>query len=475
MAAKLQCEICGGKLVGKPGGVFECENCGTEFSTEWAQTKIHEITGKVQIEGTVEVTGKVQVEGGTVQVDASAQKNALLKRVYMFLEDGAWKSANEYCEKLLDYDPENAEAYLTKLMAELRLSQRGLLAYHDQPLDGNINYRKAMRYADDPLKEELEGYNQRIHSRIIQHHQELARIRNINRHVKGLISAGSLNTVCVDTRGNACAIGDHSSGRCDVSNWQSIIAVSAGINHTVGVRTDGTVVSTPLRRGKDFGQCAVNTWRNIISASASLNNTVGLQIDGTVVALGDNSHGQCNVSQWNDVIEISSAVLTTIGLKADGTVVIAGESGYRRNNVSEWEDIVSISAGSDHILGLRSDGTVVAVGSNASGQCEVSSWRNIVAISAGTFHTVGLCADGTVVSTAFKGKSGDDFGQCNVGTWRNVVAISAGRRHTVGLCTDGTVISTRLIGDQSKNYGQCDVFGLKLFDDGELLLKDRER
>jgi hypothetical protein len=26
--AALQCEICGGKLMGKPGGVFECDFCG---------------------------------------------------------------------------------------------------------------------------------------------------------------------------------------------------------------------------------------------------------------------------------------------------------------------------------------------------------------------------------------------------------------------------------------------------------------
>ena len=50
MAAKLQCEICGGKLVGKPGGIFECENCGTEYSTAWAKEKIQEITGKVQVD-----------------------------------------------------------------------------------------------------------------------------------------------------------------------------------------------------------------------------------------------------------------------------------------------------------------------------------------------------------------------------------------------------------------------------------------
>ena len=31
-------------------------------------------------------------------------------------------SANEYCEKVLDMDPENGEAYFYKLMADLNVS-----------------------------------------------------------------------------------------------------------------------------------------------------------------------------------------------------------------------------------------------------------------------------------------------------------------------------------------------------------------
>ena len=60
--AALQCEICGGKLVGKPGGLFECEYCGMEYNTDWAKAKIQEIKGTVQVEGTVQVTGTVKVD-----------------------------------------------------------------------------------------------------------------------------------------------------------------------------------------------------------------------------------------------------------------------------------------------------------------------------------------------------------------------------------------------------------------------------
>lgn len=121
MATKLQCEICGGKLVGMPGGIFECENCGTEYSTAWAKEKIQEITGKVQIEGTVEVTGKVQVEGGTVQVDTSANKEALLKRAFLLLQDEDWNKAEALLEQVLSIDPECADAYLGLVLMDSHL------------------------------------------------------------------------------------------------------------------------------------------------------------------------------------------------------------------------------------------------------------------------------------------------------------------------------------------------------------------
>ena len=104
MATKLQCEICGGKLVGKPGGIFECENCGTEYSTEWAKAKIQEITGTVKVEGTVEVTGKVQIDG-PVKVEGGVNRDSLLKRVEISLNDKEWQEAKNLCEQVLSIDP----------------------------------------------------------------------------------------------------------------------------------------------------------------------------------------------------------------------------------------------------------------------------------------------------------------------------------------------------------------------------------
>lgn len=90
---------------------------------------------------------------------------SLLKRVFLFLEDGDWNSANEYCEKVLDIDPENAQAYLGKLLVELRVKNQVELANRAKPFDNNKSYQKAVRFADEKLKKTLTGYINHINTR----------------------------------------------------------------------------------------------------------------------------------------------------------------------------------------------------------------------------------------------------------------------------------------------------------------------
>ena len=62
-----------------------------------------------------------------ILMENNSNIETLLKRVDIFLEDGNWVAANEYCEKILDIDPENADAYLGKLMTELNVHNREAL------------------------------------------------------------------------------------------------------------------------------------------------------------------------------------------------------------------------------------------------------------------------------------------------------------------------------------------------------------
>ncbi len=104
------------------------------------------------------VSKKSSVKETVVINNSNASVEPILKRAFMFLEDKDWNSANEYCEKVLDQDPENAMAYLGKLMVELKVSKKENLADCKHEFNNNINYEKVIRFADKKLADELAGY-----------------------------------------------------------------------------------------------------------------------------------------------------------------------------------------------------------------------------------------------------------------------------------------------------------------------------
>ena len=459
MAAKLQCEICGGKLVGKPGGIFECDSCGTEYSTAWAKEKIQEIQGTVKVEGTVEVKGSVQVEG-------SANVQSLIKRGNLALEDRKYDEAEKCFNDVLNADPENAEAYLGLAMAKLKCyskydfidvySRRNYVGYVESELN------RASQFGDEELKEwirELEEKRAAAQAEIEkkkaeekaekerkeakEKEKEQAKLNKLKEKRKqiapyqGLIAAGGFHTVGVKEDGRVIAIGDNGRGQCKVSDWNDITAVAAAggaLGYTVGLKSDRNAVAVGFAKK---GQCDVSSWRDIIAVSAGWDHTVGLKANRTVVAVGDNENGKCDVSGWNNIVAVDAGFLCTVGVKSNGDVVFAGAEGSKMRHAAYWSDIVAISAGQFHIVGLKSDGTVETAGSNSHCQCDVYDWEDIVAVAAGNDHTIGLKADGTVVATG-----NNEYDQCDVLDWKDIIAISTNGNHTLGLRADGTVIST---------------------------------
>lgn len=101
---------------------------------------------------------KATVKETIVATAAAINVAPLLKRAFMFLEDGDFDRADEFCEQVLNQDPENAQAYLGKLMVELRVKRQTDLANCAEPFDSNKNYEKAVRFADAKLASELRGY-----------------------------------------------------------------------------------------------------------------------------------------------------------------------------------------------------------------------------------------------------------------------------------------------------------------------------
>ena len=74
-------------------------------------------------------------------------------------------------------------------------------------------------------------------------------------------------------------------------------------------------------------------------------HTVGLKSDGTVVAVGDNSYGQLDVGSWSNIVQVAAGDVHTVGLKSDGTVVAVGWNDYGQLDVGSWSGIVQVAAG----------------------------------------------------------------------------------------------------------------------------------
>ncbi len=110
------------------------------------------------IKKVIKKQGTEAPQGPKAEVKTAAPTTAtvniapLLKRAFMFLEDGDWSAADEYCEKVLDQDPENAQAYLGKLMAELKVRTQEELKDCKNPFDNSKNFDKAVRFGDEKLK-----------------------------------------------------------------------------------------------------------------------------------------------------------------------------------------------------------------------------------------------------------------------------------------------------------------------------------
>jgi len=125
----------------------------------------------------------------TVVSSTNTNVAPLLKRAFMFLEDGEWGRADDFCEQVLNQDPENAQAYLGKLMAELRVKKQDRLKDQAEPFDNRNNYQKAIRFADEKLKATITGYIEYINTR-----NENARLDAIYTRAKKAMSEANIES-----------------------------------------------------------------------------------------------------------------------------------------------------------------------------------------------------------------------------------------------------------------------------------------
>lgn len=250
------------------------------------------------------------------------------------------------------------------------------------------------------------------------------KITSLNNIVQ--VSAGPYHTLFLERSGNVLASGLNSGklgdGTTDrrftpvqvkkqdgtlVTNMTNVIQVSAGYDHSLFLRSDGTVYASGLNTNGQLGNgtktrflnpVQVTNMTNVIKISAGLEFSLFLTSTGTVYACGNNRYGQLGpgvsaIEYLNpvQVIEQNGNPLTNIKLISvgndhsiflynDGQSLICGKNNFgqsgdgtpvgvnKKSNIVNLTDIVQTNTGRNSSFFLLGNKNVYSCGNNSDGQ-----------------------------------------------------------------------------------------------------------
>ena len=92
--------------------------------------------------------------------------DSLLKRAYLFMEDGDFKNAADYLDRVLDIDPECSSAYAAKVCVAYGFKKESELGKSTILFEENLDWKKAVRFADAQKKKTYEGYLSEVKDRV---------------------------------------------------------------------------------------------------------------------------------------------------------------------------------------------------------------------------------------------------------------------------------------------------------------------
>ena len=278
------------------------------------------------------------------------------------------------------------------------------------------------------------------------------------------VDIGHEHVIAVQSNGKVVAAGSNAYGQCNVSSWNNIVEVAAGFTFSLGLRSDGTIVSAGEDYDNEYGSLKVDwsrisSWRNIEHISAYGHGIIALDKTGKVHIEGGphDEEGKYELPSWVNnkrAVEVSAGCNHMMVLYEDGTVGAFGVNKRPENvgaytytkgscDLGEWHDIVAIAAAGDGSVGLMADGTVVYEGVNTKSQHSTyTSLRNVAAISSKGWHLLYITFDGQVGAV---GWSDDD--RCNVNAWNSVpgkklVAVATSAWNNVFVFNDGSAVMT---------------------------------
>lgn len=262
-----------------------------------------------------------------------------------------------------------------------------------------------------------------------------------------------------------------------------IAAVTAGHDHSLFLRTDGTLWAVGYN---SFGQLGDGTTTSrtepvlvaagVAQVATSYMHTVFVKADGTLWATGLNVDGALGdgttANHCTPVLVTSGVVAAAAGsyhslfVKSDGTLWGMGSNfsgqlgvvtpdGHATRPVQIASGVAAAVAGANHSLFRKTDGTLWAMGANAEGELgdgtttdrstPVQVATGVASVSAGDFHSLFVKTDGTLWTTGYNyyGQLGDNSGRtfrsAPVQVATNVARAAGGESHSIFVKTDGTL------------------------------------
>ena len=255
------------------------------------------------------------------------------------------------------------------------------------------------------------------------------------------VSAGGEHTCGVRSDGSVACWGENGSGAA-TPPVGSFVSVSGGQWHTCGVRSDASVACWGW---DEYGQ-ATPPAGSFDSVSVGYGHTCGLRSDGSAACWGGNWDGQATPPAGS-FVSVSAGYDHTCGVRSDGSVACWGENDDGEATPPAGS-FVSVSAGGSHTCGLRSDGSAACWGGNWDGEATPPA-GSFVSVSAGGGHTCGVRSNGSVACWGSDHWFDDYYGQATPPAG-SFVSVSTGWVHTCGVRSNGSVACWG-----SDEYGQA--------------------
>ncbi|MDB6111260.1 MAG: hypothetical protein JWR69_3010, partial [Pedosphaera sp.] len=238
------------------------------------------------------------------------------------------------------------------------------------------------------------------------------------------------------TGGKILGWGDNTSGpESSPGVLRQVVAVAAGVAHSLALQTDGRVVAWGTSTAQPSNVPVSAT--NVVAIACGDYYSLALKNNGTLAAWGAYQDG-LGVAGISNVVAIAAGNSYSVALKNDGTVLVRGGPSSVKFVPAGLSNVVAIAARGDHVLALKNDGTLFGWGDNAFGQSQPPpGLSNVVAIATGPYHSLAVKSDGTVVAW---GNSSN--GRTNVPAGlSDAVAVAVGGNHSVVLRANGTVVA----------------------------------